>query len=234
MYLFHKNVQSIVPKKLPLCQLMYTTLSSISKLFFVIFHFIIVFLQYIFLLFCLISVVLACFYFGSVLYIYIKTKGGPGAPYIPLAHTAINSLIKLVQVEDHHVIYDLGCGDARIIRALSRVHKRGHYKGVERNLFVYLLARLCTLFFSLRNPGRDVRIVYGDIFKQDLHNATHVITYLFPEVMNALLPKLKKELKPGTLLYSIDFMFKGKSPKEVISMSSQKWKLGQNVYVYEF
>ncbi len=137
-------------------------------------------------------------------------------------------------MDDRHVIYDLGCGDARVIRVLSRVHKKGHYKGIERNLFVYLLARLSTLFFSLRNPGRDVQIIYGDIFKQDLHDATHVITYLFPEVMNALLPKLNRELKQGTLLYSIDFMFENKKPIDTVVVYSKKWALGKNIYIYEF
>ena len=99
---------------------------------------------------------------------------------------------------------------------------------------MYLLARLLTLIFSLRNPGRDVHIIYGDIFKQDLHDATHVITYLFPEVMNALLPKLNRELKKGTLLYSIDFMFENKKPKDTVVVYSKKWALGKNIYIYEF
>ena len=197
-------------------------------------HFGFIFLEYLLLLICLVSVILACFYFCSILYIYITTKGGPSAPYIPLTDDAIAGLVTLLQVKDHHIIYDLGCGDARVIRALSRVHKSGHYKGIERNLFVCLLARFLTLLFSLRNLDRDVQIIYGDIFKQDLRDATHIITYLFPEVMNALLPKLKKELKQGVLLYSVDFMFEGKSPKEVIAVSSLKWKLGQTIYVYEF
>ncbi len=197
-------------------------------------HLIIIFVEWTFVILFLVVTVLLCFFFVSTLYTYLKTKGGPSAPFIPLSQDALKKLVSILATQDDHVLYELGCGDARVICTLSQANSKTHYRGIERNLFVYYLACVRTRFFLLRNKRSVVKVIHGDIFEENLGEATHLVTYLFPEVMNALLPKLQKELKKGSLLYSVDFMFKDKTEREIIPVYSKKLAPEKKIYVYEF
>jgi hypothetical protein len=76
-------------------------------------------------------------------------------------------------------------------------------------------------------------ILRGDFMKQNLSAADRVFTYLYPGLMDELLPKLEKELHPGTRLVSCDFPFSKKKAKEVIDLERPKLT-GQKLYIYEF
>ncbi|MEK7211069.1 MAG: hypothetical protein AAB731_00360, partial [Patescibacteria group bacterium] len=88
-------------------------------------------------------------------------------------------------------------------------------------------------FWFLGNP-RNVKILRKNFFRADLSAATHIFTYLFPKPMNELLPKFKKELKPGARVVSCDFLFKEKEPAEIIELHRSKNQLARRLYVYEF
>jgi SAM-dependent methyltransferase len=172
--------------------------------------------------------------FFSGLYILITTKGGPSAPFIPLPQSSLFHLAEMIGMRDEDVFYDLGCGDGRVAHEVFRVNKKGRYIGIERNIFAYLLAQLRTKIISRRYKTRVITIIYGDILGQDLQDATRIVTYLFPEVMSIVLPKLERELKKGALLYSVSFKFEGKEPRETMTLHNNVWGLGREVYVYEF
>ena len=179
------------------------------------------------LVFLMISV-----FFVSV--VFHALRGDPDAPAIPLPKESLESLLGILAINDKDIVYDLGCGDGRVIAALYSVIRRGYFIGIERNIVVYCLAYLRVKFFTKKHASATIKIVYGDIFKQDLSTATHVIVYLFPSVLGALLPKFKTELKQGVLVYSVSFAFKGIKPKKIIQLRKNKTHLAQEVYVYEF
>ena len=166
-------------------------------------------------------------YAGSMLFHMLSTLFQKRAPFVPSSHRMIDQLPKLLSLDTTGVVYDLGCGDGRILRLLHHHFPSARYIGIENDLFPYLLARL----FSWRIDSDRFTIKRKNFFSEDLSSATHVIMYLFPEVMDQLLPKLEQELKPGTLLISFDFSFADKKPERVIEAP----ELGHHkIFVYLF
>jgi SAM-dependent methyltransferase len=194
----------------------------------------IIFLECIFVAILALVVLIVSLFIVSSLILFIKTKGGPTAPFIPLSQEALEYVTKQLVIKEDDVVYDLGCGDGRIIFALARHHTLGRFIGIERNTFVYYLARLRQKLFLQKAEQTRVRIIRTDIRDEIISDATHVITYLLPDVLDMILPKLKQELTKGTLLYSVDFMFSNKEPKEIIPLQGSALTLAKRIVVYEF
>ncbi len=151
-------------------------------------------------------------------------------PYVPTAYDVFPYLKQVLDLDEKSVFYDLGCGDGRIVRACHDICPTAACIGIEKQLGPYMLARL-------RNRGRlckTFKIIRGDFFDYAYSDATHIVLYLFPEIMDLLLPKFQKELKPGTKVISIDFTFSGKKYSDVIRTSRSLYLTGQKIYVYEF
>jgi O-methyltransferase involved in polyketide biosynthesis len=82
--------------------------------------------------------------------------------------------------------------------------------------------------------GSEVEIIDGDFFKHDFSHATHVFMYLFPSVMDELLPMLEESFTPGTKLVSTTFKFKNKEHAREIKLERNKYQLARTLYIYEF
>ncbi len=147
------------------------------------------------------------------------------APFVPIPDEINNQIIEHLHLTNESILYDLGCGDARILKNANDHRPTIHAIGVEKNLFALCLAKFNT------RKNKNTKIIFGDIFKTDVHNATHIFVYLFPEVLNVLIPKLKKECAPGTRIVSCDFVCSGVNPSEIIPLSSTG-KRGKKLVVY--
>ena len=121
-------------------------------------------------------------------------------------------------------MYDLGCGDGRILRAVSRRHQ-ARAVGFEVNLMAYLRARIKCLFYP------DVKVVWGDFRKADLKEADLVFCYLFPDVMRTTAKKLTQDLKPGTRVISCNFPFPDWKPIQLIRPRPERHS--DPIYVYQ-
>lgn len=167
--------------------------------------------------------ILYCIYFIRSILLLFKR-----APFVRTRAAVAEEIAQYVgALPAGSVVYDLGCGDGRVLRAIHKRNPEAQLVGIELQLFPYLLARL-------RCSG-VARIIRGDIFAQDLSAATHLYAYLYYDVLDRLLPKLERELQPGTRLYSLDFAFSHRTPFETITLRSRApGKLGSILYVYEF
>jgi SAM-dependent methyltransferase len=122
----------------------------------------------------------------------------PDVPYQPSPKRAVKQMLELAGVHADDVVYDLGCGDGRILIAASqRCGARG--VGIEID------PRRITQ--SLRNARKKrvldrVTFRNEDLFEADISDATVVILFLWPEVTSKLRSKLRRELKPGTRVVS--------------------------------
>lgn len=154
-------------------------------------------------------------------------------PFVASSNAVLKDINSALCVKDDSVVYDLGCGDGRILFYLSHINSKAKYIGIENNLFPILLAKL-EAFLNKKRAGGNVEIINNNFFKQDLSNATHVFTYLYPHIMDELLPKFQKEFNPGTRLVSLSFKFASKNPIEEIDLKRNKYKLGRKLYVYQF
>ncbi len=122
-------------------------------------------------------------------------------PYVPTPVAVVDAMLDLAKVTKSDAVYDLGCGDGRIVvRAATRFGCRG--VGVDLNPERVKEAKANAM---RANVTELTRFEVGDVFEFDFSGATVVTMYLLPSVNLKLRPRLLKELKPGTRLVSHDF-----------------------------
>lgn len=174
--------------------------------------------------------------FLSIIFLFILWSIGNfknKVPFVSASNAVLKDVSSALEIKDDSVVYDLGCGDGRVLFYLFGVNQKAKYIGIENNLFPIILARFM-IFLNKKKFKNNVEIINKDFFKQDLSDATHIFTYLYPHIMDELLPKFQKEFKPGTRLVSLSFKFAGKTPTKEIDLKRNKYKLGRKIYVYQF
>jgi SAM-dependent methyltransferase len=133
-------------------------------------------------------------------------------PYVPTPPEVVEGMLKLAGVRPDDVVYDLGCGDGRIvIMAAKKFHARGVGIDIDPD-------RVREANENARREGvaGRVRFIQQNFFNADIHEATVVTLYLLTSVNLKLRPKLLKELKPGTRVVSNTFdMGDWKPDKEI-------------------
>jgi SAM-dependent methyltransferase len=125
----------------------------------------------------------------------------PDIGWAPTLPEVVDAMLRVANVHAGDLVYDLGCGDARILIAAAKQYgARG--VGIEIDPKYVKIARE-----KVRAEGvaDRVRIVQQDLFQADLSPATVVTLYLGASVMMKLRPKLMKELRPGTRVVSHAF-----------------------------
>ncbi len=159
----------------------------------------------------------------------IKNK----VPFVPTPKSVLEEISKAMNLREDSIVYDLGCGNGQVVFYLFKNNSNIKCIGLENNPYPLFLARI-RLFFSGKEQKKNVKIINGNFFKQDLRDATHVFTYLSSGIMDKLLPKFEKELPRGTRMVSLSFSFSKKEPIEKIDLKRNKYKLGRELYVYQF
>jgi ribosomal protein L11 methylase PrmA len=136
-------------------------------------------------------------------------------------------MLKLAEVGKNDVVYDLGCGDGRIVVAAAK-HFGARAVGVDKDP-----RRVAESLENVKKNGVEhlVTIVQDDLFNVDLSPATVITMYLLPSVNNALRPKLEK-LKPGTRIVSHDFDIDGVRPKKVLRVRSEDSHREHTIYFW--
>jgi SAM-dependent methyltransferase len=138
------------------------------------------------------------------------TDAGPVAeqpelvvPYVPTAPEVVDKMLQMAKVGKQDLVYDLGCGDGRIVIAAA---KKYGARGVGVDLDP---KRIEEAESNLKEAGPEVatrvRFITGDLFQVDISKATVVTLYLLPEINLMVRPKLWKELAVGTRIVSHDY-----------------------------
>jgi len=124
-----------------------------------------------------------------------------GAPYVPSRRHVVWRLLSLADIDEDDVVYDLGSGDGRIVLAAA---KKYGARGVGVEIDSGLVAKSRA---KARDLGVDDQVEFrqGDLFETDLHDATVVTLYLWPDMNNRLRPKLQRQLDPGDRVVSHSF-----------------------------
>lgn len=124
------------------------------------------------------------------------------APYVSTPPSVVDAMLGLAAVKRNEMVYDLGCGDGRIvITAASKFGARGVGIDIDPK-------RIDEANAAARSAGvaGQVRFAIQDLFQTDFSDADVVAVYLFPELNARLLPKFRKELRPGTRVVSHQFL----------------------------
>jgi SAM-dependent methyltransferase len=125
----------------------------------------------------------------------------PDIHFVPTRQAIVDAMLRLAHVGPDDVVYDLGSGDGRIV--IIAAEKYG-----ARGVGIELVPRLVEMSRDLAREAEvadRVRFVEGDLFTADISEATVVTLYLSPSINRRLLPKLTKELRPGTRIVSRQF-----------------------------
>lgn len=122
-------------------------------------------------------------------------------PYVPTDPVVVQAMLRLAGVKAGDKLYDLGCGDGRIvITAATSYGARG--VGIDLNP-----ERITEAKANAKEAGVEdkVSFVQQDLLKSDFSDADVVSLYLLPSVNLRLRPQLWKQLRPGTRIVSHDF-----------------------------
>jgi ubiquinone/menaquinone biosynthesis C-methylase UbiE len=131
-------------------------------------------------------------------------------PYVPTRELVVEEMLRMAGVRPGDVVYDLGCGDGRIvIMAAQKFGARGVGVDIDPKRIEEARANAARAGVSDRAEFR-----LGDLFNADIREATVVTLYLLPDVNVRLKPKLRRELRPGTRIVSHDFAMGDDWPAE--------------------
>ena len=131
-------------------------------------------------------------------------------PYVPTPQEVVDKMLDLAKVGKNDVLYDLGCGDGRIV--VTAAKERGA-RGTGIDLDP---TRIAEAKENAKKAGVSERASFrvGDLFKTDVSAATVVTLYLLPTVNAKLRPQLWKQLKVGTRVVSHAFDMGSEWPAE--------------------
>ena len=138
----------------------------------------------------------------------------PDVIYVPTPQPVVDKMLELAEVKTGDVVYDLGCGDGRIVVTAAKKY------GVKAIGFDIDPQRVKEANENVRSNKVEhlVTIKQEDIFTLDLREANVVTLYLLPDLNVRLMPQLAK-LKPGSRIVSHDFDMRGAKPVQTVEVA---------------
>ncbi len=147
-------------------------------------------------------------------------------PFVPSPEVVVRRMLQLANVRKGEIVYDLGCGDGRVLIIAAREFgARAVGIEIRKDLYEQCLRRI-------RDLGLEdkVEVLHGSFFDYDISDADVVTLYLLTSVNERLKPKLERELKPGTRVVSHDFEVPGWKPI-IIEDLYEEWR-SHKIYLY--
>ncbi len=146
-----------------------------------------------------------------------KPRAEPDCVFVPTPHDIVERMLEMASVQKDDVIYDLGCGDGRIV--IQAAKKRG-CRGVGFEI-VPELAQQARDGAKRNGVANLVEIREEDLFQADMSEATVLPMYLLPKMLKELKPKLAG-LKAGTRIVSHDYRIPGVKADKVETLTSRE------------
>jgi precorrin-6B methylase 2 len=156
-----------------------------------------------------------------------KETRRPDVIFVPTPQEVVDKMLELAEVTKDDLVYDLGCGDGRIVVTAA---KKFGCKAVGYDIDPQRIKE-SRENVEKNNVGDLVRIEQEDIFTLDLSKANVVTLYLLPELNVKLIPQLQK-LKPGSRIVSHDFAMRGVKPEQVVEVTSGQNGYGHTIYMW--
>jgi SAM-dependent methyltransferase len=148
------------------------------------------------------------------------------APYVNSPSRVVDRMLELASIRPGETVYDLGCGDGRIL--IEAVQKfKAKAIGVEISPKVVAEARS-----RIKKAGVADRaqVIQGDLLETDLTGADVVTIYLATSLNQELRPRLEKFLKPGARVVSHDYAVPGWKPTQVVEAEGRQ---KHPIYLYQ-
>jgi ubiquinone/menaquinone biosynthesis C-methylase UbiE len=172
---------------------------------------------------------LACFLVLAALPVWgqIPENAQRLAPFVPSPRIVVDKMLEAARVKPNEVVYDLGCGDGRVLIAAA---KEFHARAVGVEISPKLVKAATE---RIKEEGLEDRckVIRGDLLKVDLSDADVVVLYLLTSSNELLRPNLEKYLKPGARVVSHDFEIRGWKPTRI--ETAEAYRRVHHIYVYE-
>ena len=152
-----------------------------------------------------------------------KELRAPDVIFVPTPHEVVDAMLKVAKVGKGDVLYDLGSGDGRI--PITAAQKYGIARGIGIDINPERISE-ANENLAKAGVGDRVRFLNADLFESNLSEATVVTLYLLPTLNLKVLPKLLKELKPGTRIVSHAFDMGSWKPEQTLNVD------GRSVYFW--
>jgi uncharacterized protein (TIGR03000 family) len=148
-------------------------------------------------------------------------------PFVPTPQDVVDKMLELAAVTEKDVVYDLGCGDGRIVVTAAKKY------GCKAVGFDLDPERVKESRDNVKAAGVEklVTIEKKDLFDVDLKPASVVTLFLLPDVNVKLIPQLE-QLKPGSRILSHDFTIKGIEPTHTVKVTSKEDRRQHTLYVW--
>ena len=167
------------------------------------------------------------------LYLYDGSHGRTDAPdlapYVPTPMFVVEKMLEMAHVDSEDILFDLGCGDGRIVIAAAEKHgARG--VGIDIDPMRISESRANAILAGVENR---VEFLQQDVMKVDFSKATALALYLLPESLEMLRPLFEHMLAPGTYVVSHNYSIPGWEEKEVdyVSLEENSERI-HTIYVY--
>jgi|HubBroStandDraft_2_1064218.scaffolds.fasta_scaffold124532_2 SAM-dependent methyltransferase len=148
------------------------------------------------------------------------------APYVNSPARVVDRMLELAGIRPGETVYDLGCGDGRIlIQAVQKFKAKAI--GVEISPKIVAEARS-----RIKKAGvaDQARVIQGDLLETDFTGADVVTIYLATSLNQELRPRLEKFLKPGARVVSHDYAVPGWKPTQVVEAEGRQ---KHPIYLYQ-
>ncbi|HID76636.1 MAG TPA: class I SAM-dependent methyltransferase [Planctomycetaceae bacterium] len=151
----------------------------------------------------------------------------PDVIFVPTPREVVAKMLELARVTKDDLVYDLGCGDGRIVIMAARKYGcRAVGFDIDPERIKESRANV-----AKAGVGHLVKIQQQDIFELDLSPASVVTLYLLPSLNVKLIPQLEK-LKPGSRIVSHAFDMRGVKPDKVVRFQSKKRNRTYTIYLW--
>ncbi len=151
-------------------------------------------------------------------------RRSPDVIFVPTPNEVVQKMLELAKVTPNDVVYDLGCGDGRIV--ITAAQKYGA-RAVGVDIDPQRISEATANAKAARVTDK-VKFIEGDLFETDISEASVVTLYLLTRLNEKLKPKLLKELRPGTRVVSHAFDMGDWKPEETASVSASSvylWRI---------
>ena len=157
--------------------------------------------------------IFSAFIFGLTFSLFAQEKKDESklAPFVPTPMEVVEAMLELGQVKKSDMVFDIGCGDGRIVVAAAEIYgAKGVGVDYDPERVKEAKARV-----KEHGVGDMVTILHKDALTVDLSSATVVTLYLTPDGNEMMRPNLEKYLKSGTRVVSHGFTIKEWEPKKI-------------------
>ena len=146
----------------------------------------------------------------------------PDVIYVPTPEAVVDAMLKLAEVQKGDVVYDLGCGDGRIVAAAAKTY------GVKAVGIDIDPQRIAEATETVKKAGVSnlVTLRNEDLFEADIKDASVVTLYLLMSLNLKLRPKLLQVLRPGSRIVSQTFDMGDRTPEKTETVE------GRSIYLW--